>query len=423
MVAKIADPGARIRYASMYGAALVELHKYKEALGPLDEAIRVAAKTRGAAYPSIAIDAKIEALSGLGRNQEALALAAQEMQKMSAYHLAGHLYQLYQTRAGIYERMGQWDQAVLDMEQAVQYTKQLSYWRGLTQVDGTLAEAYVHQGAFQSALSAINEAIEAHKNIPDELYFVPRNLGIKAEILSRMGDVKASNDLFEKSADLLDALLSKVPTPMVERELLSDLSVVYAGYFTSLCDQGRMTEAFQAIERACGRVEAQALSHHEVIAPHQPTMAELALTSLNLKLLNTDDPLRYTNNLAGTNYRAGHPAPQHCQTALQMRARGTGDQRHLRRICRKGIQAMYNFIRAFRQFTAGGVKVTDHDFRIRFELPNISQVAARNAAKTDDTNPHLRSHPETLPMEYRSQSTGCDGFPGEWRESAHRQEE
>jgi len=67
MVAKVADPAAHIRYASMYGAGLVELHKYKEALGPLNEAIRVAAKTSGAAYPSIAITAKIEALSALGK--------------------------------------------------------------------------------------------------------------------------------------------------------------------------------------------------------------------------------------------------------------------------------------------------------------------------------------------------------------------
>ena len=289
-VAKFADPAAHIRYASMYGAGLLELHKYKEALGPLDEAIRVAAKTRGAAYPSIAIDAKIEALSGLGQNQEALALAAQEMQKISTYHLAGHLYQLYQTRAGIYERMGQWDQAVSDLEQAVRYAKQLSYWRGLTQADGTLAEAYIHRGALEPALSAINEAIEANKKIPDELYFVPRNLGIKAEILSRLGDVKASNELYEKSADLLDALLGKVPTPMVERELLSDLGIVYAGYFASLSDQGKLAEAFRAIERARGRVEAQALSHHEVVVPHQPSPAELELTSLNLKLLDTDDP-------------------------------------------------------------------------------------------------------------------------------------
>jgi len=26
---------------------------------------------------------------------------------VSDYHLAGHLYELYQTRAGVYERMGQ----------------------------------------------------------------------------------------------------------------------------------------------------------------------------------------------------------------------------------------------------------------------------------------------------------------------------
>ena len=62
IVAKVADPGAHIRYASMYGAGLVELHKYKEALGPLNEAIKVARRTHGAAYPTIAITAKIEAL-------------------------------------------------------------------------------------------------------------------------------------------------------------------------------------------------------------------------------------------------------------------------------------------------------------------------------------------------------------------------
>ena len=106
-IAKTTDPGAHIRYASMYGAGLVEMRKYKEALGPLDEAIKIAAKTHGAAYPTIAFTAKIEALSGLGENKEALALASEEMQRVSGYHLAGHLYELYQTRAGVYERMGQ----------------------------------------------------------------------------------------------------------------------------------------------------------------------------------------------------------------------------------------------------------------------------------------------------------------------------
>jgi tetratricopeptide (TPR) repeat protein len=214
-VAKVADPGAHIRYASLYGAGLVELHKYQEALGPLDEAIKVAGKTRGAAYPTIAINAKIDALSGLGKNKEALELAAEELRRVSVYQLSGHLYELYRQRAVVYQRMGQWNQAVSDFVHSAGYARKLSYWRGLTEVDGLLAEAYVHQGVLARALSSINEAIAANENIPDELYLAPRNLGIKADIMARLGNAKASNELYEKSADLLDSLLSKAPTPTI----------------------------------------------------------------------------------------------------------------------------------------------------------------------------------------------------------------
>jgi CHAT domain-containing protein len=292
LVAKVADPAAHIRYASMYGTGLVELHKYKEALGPLDEAIKVAAKTRGAAYPSIATTAKIEALSGIGQNDQALTLAAEVMQKVAAHHLTAHLYELHQARATVYERMGNWQQAVSDLNEAVRYANQLSYWRGVTQADGLLADAYLHQGALQPALTAIDEAIESNKQIPDELYFVPKDLAIKAAILAKLGKLKASDDLYEKSADLLDALLSKTPTPMVERLLLSDLSTVYAGYFESLSNQGRIGDAFRQIERARGRVEAQGLSRHNLVIPHEPTSAELRLTKLNLQLLDADDPAK-----------------------------------------------------------------------------------------------------------------------------------
>jgi CHAT domain-containing protein len=319
MVAKAADPGARIRYASMYGAGLVELHKYNEALGPLNEAIKFANKTHGAAYPTIAITAKIEALSGLGRNQEALALAGEEMQRVASYHLAGHLYELYQTRAGVYERMGQFDQAVSDYGQAVQYAKQLSYWRGLTQVDGLLAKAYLHQGALQPALTAINEAISSNERIPDELYFVPRDLAIKAEIMARLGDTKSAITLYKKSADMLDALLSRVPTPTVERQLLGDLGKVYSGYFEFLSDQGRTADAFRVIERARGRVEAQSLAHHEVLIPHEPNPAEQQLSKLNIDLLNTDestarrrilDSIYDTELQLDTDSTAEHKAPE-----------------------------------------------------------------------------------------------------------------
>ena len=113
----------RHAYASVYRTGLVELQKYGEALGPLDEAIKVSKDKPEVAYPTIAINAKIEALSGLGRSQEALALASEAMQRASSHHLAGHLYGLYQARASDYGRMGQWDRAADDYSHAIQLCK------------------------------------------------------------------------------------------------------------------------------------------------------------------------------------------------------------------------------------------------------------------------------------------------------------
>ena len=206
-VAKVADPAAHIRYASMYGAGLVEMHKYQEALGPLDEAIKVAGKTRGAAYPTIAVNAKIEALSGLGRNQEALALAARRCARSPPTILRGISISSTRPEQACTNEWANGSQAVADLEQAVRVCE-AALVLAWADAGGRHTCRGLHPSRrFASQLyAAINEAIEANENIPDELYFVPRNLGIKAEIMSRMGDVKASNDLYEKSADLFDAL-------------------------------------------------------------------------------------------------------------------------------------------------------------------------------------------------------------------------
>jgi hypothetical protein len=61
-----------------------------------------------------------------------------------------------------------------------------------------------------------------------ELYLMPRNLSIKARILARLGRTRESNTLYQKSADLSDALLAHVPTADVERELITSMQQVYA---------------------------------------------------------------------------------------------------------------------------------------------------------------------------------------------------
>ena len=293
LVAKyLGDPAARVRYASVYGAGLVALKKYDRALKPLDEAIRVANTTNGVAYPSIATASKIEALGGLGRYQEALTLTNDAMARVTARHLNMHISELLRIRAGIYERTGQTKLATDDYRAAIDMGKKVSDWRGLLQTGGSLAALFEKQGRLEDALHTIDDAIDANKQIPDELYFLPRNLSIKARILARMGRIRESNTLYQKGADLIDSLLAHAPTANVERELITSMEQVYAGYFDSLCAQNKFAEAFRTIEKARGRFEAQSLEHVEATPPRPASDLDQKLVRLNLALLNTDDPAK-----------------------------------------------------------------------------------------------------------------------------------
>jgi CHAT domain-containing protein len=284
------DPGARVRYASMFGAGLVAMKKYEPALKPLDEAIRITETNRTIAYPSIAITQKIEALAGLGRYSEAFRLANDALARVVPKNLPMHVFDLLQVRAGVYERSGHYQNAIGDYRAALEQAHQVSYWRGLTQVGGPLARLYLREGDYQDALASVDQAIDANRQIPDELYFMPRNLAIKARILARMKRTTESNRLYEKSADLIDSLLAHVPTPSVEQELIASLAQVYSGYFDSLCQQGDYEGAFRIVEKARGRIEAQSLELVRTIDPHPPGAAQKELIRLNMELLATDDP-------------------------------------------------------------------------------------------------------------------------------------
>jgi tetratricopeptide (TPR) repeat protein len=132
------------------------------------------------------------------------------------------------------------------------FNKRWYDYTGLLQTGGSLAALYEEQGRLEEALHTIDDAIDANKQIPDELYFLPRNLAIKARILARLGRTRESNTLYQKSADLIDSLLAHAPTASVERELLTSMEQVYAGYFDSLCSPLRRSRLRR--QCLCGRM-------------------------------------------------------------------------------------------------------------------------------------------------------------------------
>jgi CHAT domain-containing protein len=284
------DPAATVRYAAIYGAGLVQIHRYKEALSPLDKAIAIARGNTGIAYPTIAVYAKIDALAGLHQYSQALLLANESLKRLDGTQYDGHKTQVLISRGSIEQQQGNASAAIADYQQAVSISQRIDSYRGIVDASGLLAAAYERQQNLTEALTAINVAIMANTRIPDELFLVPRNLSIKAEIVAKMGQTEQANDLYRKGIALVNQMIQHAPTTNVQRQLLAEMSDVYSGYFAALCAQHRYNEALQILDNVRGRVEANALQHHESAPVHELTDEDKKLTQLNLSLINTEDP-------------------------------------------------------------------------------------------------------------------------------------
>ena len=101
-----------MRYESLFGEGLVHLNRFKEALTPLNEAIQLAEKNPEVAFPSVAVYAKIEALAGLPRYDEALALANDSLARLRPTRYEGQKAQVYITRGVVNQDQDHWDAAI-----------------------------------------------------------------------------------------------------------------------------------------------------------------------------------------------------------------------------------------------------------------------------------------------------------------------
>jgi CHAT domain-containing protein len=283
------DRPAEVRYASLIGRGIVEFGRYQESLRYLDHAIDLAESHPEIAKPMIAYEAKAEALIGLKKYNEALQLIDHFIQLSRPRNLRENMAEGLAVRASILEAEGKWEDAIRFYAEGIAYAQFVKHWHSLNDINASLAKAYEHVGRFEEAMQAIDAAITANRQTPAEIYFVPRNLAIKADIAAKAGKRADAETLYQRGSEVLEVLLRNVPTPAMERELQSEVADLYSGNFNLLAADGRLADAFQVIERAHGRIEAQSLWYDKLKPPQPETAEERTFNSLELKLLDTSD--------------------------------------------------------------------------------------------------------------------------------------
>jgi tetratricopeptide (TPR) repeat protein len=281
----LGDPVAHVRFAGMIGLGLQHMGRPQQALVFLNEAIARQKNNPKVAQPYVAINAKVDCLSDLGRYQEALRLADEHTSRLRVQGYLGQLQSLLTSRSDALMRSGDENGAIRGYTEALRYARRLSSWRAINHIDGSLASAYEKVHDLQAALASIDDAISANKQASHEMFLVPGNLALRAKILAEMGRRAEAEQVYTRAADVMDVLLSHVPRPEVERLLLTQLGDLYSGYFRLVSDQGRLAEAFAIIERAHGRIEVQQLQFDHSAVPEESDPEEGRLQKLELALM------------------------------------------------------------------------------------------------------------------------------------------
>ena len=124
------DRAATVYYAGAYGEGLVDMEQYKEALTPLNEAIRLAEKTPSVAYPTLAVGAKIEALAGLHQYDQGLQLANASLERLQGTLFDGEKTQVLLDRALIERGQGNLRAAATDCEEGISISRRIANFRG-----------------------------------------------------------------------------------------------------------------------------------------------------------------------------------------------------------------------------------------------------------------------------------------------------
>ena len=283
------DIGAAIYYNSMVGNGLVEAGQPENGLEYCNAVIKMAKLFTDAGFPYLAYQGKARALIALHRFAEANSIV-----QTAVMHARAEGNYIAEAQLLIVAGTG-----VQDRKTAVGYLRaahELSERRGFDHALAwsamELAKAYRDSGDLSAAESYATRGLAAMQSLDDK-YHLPQHLALLADLNVRMGKFSAADRLYDRAADVIDALLVGAPSRQIQSSLISTLSDVYLGDFALAVKLKDVRKAYEVIERARGRSLADALRDPKVTTPMTDPVtvsAQKQINSIQLALLREMRP-------------------------------------------------------------------------------------------------------------------------------------
>ena len=284
------DTGGQIRFLELIGRGFEEVNRHTEALRFFERAVRLADAEKDSGLPFMAYEGKAQALVALGKPDEAKAVLEDALGKARLQQKRGHEAQLLILLGKLASQTGDRKQAIVDLEDAAQFSKRVQFFRMEADAMFELATLYRDAGDLPTAEERATDGLDASQRVGDR-YYVPRNLTILADLKARRGRVSEANTLYEQAEDVIESMLISVDEPYWNSSVAASMSQTYLQHFELVTKSGDVPGAFHVLERVRGRTLAWALEDRKAFPTDesgQTASLETDLAGLQVQLMQTN---------------------------------------------------------------------------------------------------------------------------------------
>jgi CHAT domain-containing protein len=284
------DTGGQIRFLELIGRGFEEVNRHTEALRFFERAVRLADAEKDSGLPFMAYEGKAQALVALGKPDEAKAVLEDALGKARLQQKRGHEAQLLILLGKLASQTGDRKQAIVDLEDAAQFSKRVQFFRMEADAMFELATLYRDAGDLPTADERATDGLDASQRVGDR-YYVPRNLTILADLKARRGRVSEANALYEQAEDVIESMLISVDEPYWNSSVAASMSQTYLQHFELVTKSGDVPGAFHVLERVRGRTLAWALEDRTAFPTAesgQTASLEADLAGLQVQLMQTN---------------------------------------------------------------------------------------------------------------------------------------
>jgi CHAT domain-containing protein len=283
------DTAGQVRFLELLGRGFEEVNRNAEALRFFERAIKLAEAEPDCGLPFMGYEGKAQALTSLGRTQEARSVLESALAKAQSQEKRGHEAELLVRLGRLAAQTGNRQQALTYLEDAGQFATKVQFYRIEADAMYELAQLYRDDGDLSTADARATQGVTASQQVGDR-YYVPRNLTILADLKARRGRYAEAKALYDQAEDVIEGMLTSVDEPYWNSSVVAAQSQTYVQHFELVTRGGDVPEAFRVLERVRGRTLAWALEDRKAFPTsesEQTASLETDVAGLQTRLMQS----------------------------------------------------------------------------------------------------------------------------------------